>query len=179
MKRIIAALFAVALLGTTVENAHAIGVYGTWWNMNDANDDGFGFGIRQPIKIVPIFSIDTRAAYVNFSDGNVYPLEAVAIVSFGLVYGGVGVGYYIFDVDAAELVVPAGPSNVNADIKDSFGWHVLAGVNVGLSKLSVFGEVKWTQLEADYKNIDPNFNDVPTSLDAAGMGFNIGVLLGI
>jgi hypothetical protein len=170
MKRIILALFTVTLLGTAFQDARAIGAYASWWNMDALNDDGFGIGVRQPIKIVPIFSIDTRAAWVNFAeaDTKVFPLEAVGIVSLGLLYGGLGVGYYLFDV---------GDEVVN--IENSFGWHVLAGVNLGVSTFSVFGEVKWTELEADFKDIDPNLGNVPTSLDAAGVGFNVGVLLGI
>jgi len=169
MKRIIPALLAVALVGTTVQNAHALGAYATWWNIDETNDGGFGIGIRQPIKIVPVFSIDTRAAYVNFSDAdlNVFPLEAVGIVSLGLLYGGLGVGYYIFDTGG------------DVSFENSFGWHILAGVSVGVKPVTLFAEVKWTQLEADIKDVDIDPGNVPTSLDAAGFGFNVGVLFGL
>lgn len=167
MKRIIPALLAVALIGTTVQDARAIGAYVSWWNMDQANEDGFGGGLRMPIKILPILSIDTRASWVNFSDNdmNVFPLEAVGMVTLGLLYGGIGVGYYIFDADPT--------------IENSFGWHILAGVNIGLSAASVFGELKWTELEADFENIDVNLGNVPTSIDAAGMGLNVGVMFGL
>jgi hypothetical protein len=169
MKRIILALLAVALVGTTVQDARALGAYATWWNLDNSNDDGFGFGVRQPIKIVPIFSIDTRAAYVHFSDAdmNVFPLEVEGLVSLGLIYGGLGVGYYIFD------------SGTDVSFDNNFGWNVLAGVNFGVKAVSVFAEVKWTELEADIKDVDVNIGNVPTSIDAAGVGFNVGVLFGL
>jgi hypothetical protein len=169
MKRIVFALLAIALLGTSVQEARALGVYASWWNMDENNDDGFGVGVRQPVKIVPVFSIDTRAAYISFSDADmkVFPLEAVGVVSLGLLYAGLGVGYYIFD------------ANSDVDVENSFGWHVLGGVNLGLSAVSLFAEVKWTELEADIKDIDPSPGSVPSSIDAAGVGFNVGVLFGI
>ena len=37
MKRIIPALLAIALVGTTVQDARALGVYASWWNMDAAN----------------------------------------------------------------------------------------------------------------------------------------------
>jgi hypothetical protein len=148
MKRFILALFTVTLLGTSFHDARAIGAFVSWWNMDAANEDGFGGGLRQPIKIIPILSIDTRASWVNFSDSdvNVFPLEAVGIVSLGLLYGGLGVGYYIFDAD---------PS-----IENSFVPH-LAGV-AQLTGASVFGEVKWT-VSGDFENIDVNRQRRPAS----------------
>jgi hypothetical protein len=168
MKRFyIILLLVVAGLAAASPPAHALGVFASWWNMDEANEDGFGFGLRQKTSFTPLLAIDTRASWVGFSDAdlNVFPLEASGIVSLGLFYGGVGLGYYIFDSD-------------KADLENNFGWFLAAGIEIALAKVGVFGEVKWTQLEADFENIDPDVDDVPTSLNADGVGFNLGVTLG-
>ena len=170
MKRIcIIALLAMVTLGTAVPRAHALGVFASWWNMNDANEDGFGFGIRQKIKLAPIISLDTRASYINFNDSDlkVFPLEATGLVSLGLFYGGLGVGYYIFDVGGDEF-----------SIDNNFGWYLVGGVEIGAGPVGVFGEIKWTSLSADFSDVKPNL-DIPSSLDADGVGFNVGVTFGI
>ena len=169
MKRIILALLAFGLLTTATQNACALGAYATWWNMDETNDDGFGVGIRAPIKIAPTLSIDTRFAAVYFSDElKVFPLEAIGVVSLGRVYAGVGLGYYYLEVECGCLVH-----------KGNFGWNVLAGTTVGLKAVSFFGEVKWTELSADIEHANAPPDIVADSLDAAGVGFNLGVLFGI
>ena len=165
MKRLlIIALLAIVAMGTTAPNARAIGVMASWWNIDEADEDGFGFGLRQKTSFTPLFALDTRASWVGFDGLNVFPLEAAGEVSLGLFYGGIGLGYYIFDAD-------------NADLENSFGWFLVVGIEVALAKVGVFGEIKWTQLESDFENIDPNLGDVPTSLNADGIGFNVGVTL--
>lgn len=171
MKRIcIIALLAMVTLGTAVPRAHALGAFASWWNMDQENSDGFGFGIRQKIKLAPLFAIDTRASYINFNDAdvNVYPLEATGLVSLGLFYGGVGVGYYIFDSSADGY-----------SFDNNFGWYLSGGIEINAGPVGVFGEIKWTSLSADVKDVDPNLNNVPTSIDADGMGFLVGVMFGI
>jgi hypothetical protein len=167
MKRIcIIALLAVVALGAASPNAQALGVFASWWNMDEANEDGFGFGVRQKVSFTPLLAVDTRASWVSFSDAdlNVFPLEASGLVSLGLFYGGIGLGYYIFDSDGGDL-------------ENNFGWFLVGGIEIALAKVGVFGEVKWTQLETDFENIDPNLQNVPTSLNADGVGFNLGVTL--
>jgi hypothetical protein len=168
MKRFyVIALLVVVGLAAASPPAHALGVFASWWNMDESDEGGFGFGVRQKIPVVPVVSIDTRASYMVFSDADlkVYPLEAAGMVNLGLFYGGIGVGYYIFDAD-------------NADLENNFGWWVAGGVELGLAAVSLFGEVKWTEIEADYHDVDPNLGNVPTSIDAAGVGFNAGVMFG-
>jgi hypothetical protein len=169
MKRFcIFALAAMLALGALVPSAHAIGVMASWWNMDDASDDGFGVGLRSKTQIVPMVAIDTRVSWIKFSDPdvNVFPIEATGLLKLGMLYAGLGAGYYIFDADGADL-------------DNNFGWYVLGGVDVGLSSFSIFGEVKWTMLSTDIKDVDPNLGDVPTKLDADGIGINLGVMIGI
>jgi hypothetical protein len=169
MKRIIIVVFAALVLCSSFHSAHAFGVMASWWQMDESSQDGFGFGLRERIQIVPLIGIDTRASWLNFSDQNdlnVFPLEAAGVVTLGLFYGGIGFGYYIFDAEDVEL-------------DNAFGWFVLAGVDVGLGGFGVFGDIQWRDLSADVEDVDPNLSNVPTSLDAAGVGFNVGINFGL
>jgi hypothetical protein len=82
-----------------------------------------------------------------------------------VLYGELGAGYYIMDSDI--------------DIDNNWGWYVLAGVLVGRGTKGLFGEVKWTSLSADIHNVDVDLGDVPNTLDADGVGINVGVSFGI
>jgi hypothetical protein len=166
MKRVIAVLAVLVALVPAARDAHALGAYATWWHASD--EDGFGVGVRQSTPVTANVSIDTRAAYVNLSDSDtrIFPLEVVGIASLGSLYGGLGVGYYIFDTKQG-----------NAD--NSFGWHVLAGLQIALHHAGIFGEIKWTQLSTDIKGVDVNLKNVPHHIDADGVGFNAGIAFGI
>lgn len=170
MKKIcIAAMVTILALTALTPSAHAMGLMASWWNMDQSNDDGFGFGIVNKFNITPLFAFDTRASWIKFNDSktDVFPIEATAMVNIALVYGGVGVGYYIFNTDGA------------LSLDNNFGWYVLGGAHLGLGPVGVFGEIKWTSLSADVSGIDPSIKDVPTSLDADGIGFNLGVTFGL
>jgi len=169
MKRIcIAALVALVSLAAITPSAHALGVMASWWNLDEGDDDGFGFGLRSKTQIVPMVSIDTRVSWIKFSDAdlNVFPIEATGMVQLGMLYAGLGAGYYIFDAD-------------NADVDNNFGWYLVGGIDISVSTFGVFGEVKWTQLSADISGVNPDLEDVPTSLDADGIAFNVGVMFGV
>jgi hypothetical protein len=169
MKRFcVAAMVAVLALAAMAPSAHAIGIMASWWNMDEANEDGFGVGLRSKMQIIPLIAIDTRASWIKFSDAdlNVYPLEATGIVKLGMLYAGIGAGYYIFDAD-------------EGDLENNFGWYLVGGIDIGLGGFGVFGEVKWTMLSADIEGVDPDIDDVPTSLEADGIGFNLGVMFGL
>lgn len=164
----IIALAAMLSLGAIAPSAHAIGVMASWWNIDDANDDGFGLGLRSKTQIVPMFAFDTRASWIKFSDADlqVFPIEATGLLKLGMLYAGIGAGYYIFDAD-------------QGDLDNNFGWYLVGGIDIGVGSFGVFGEVKWTKLSTDIKDVDPDLGDVPTELDADGIGFNLGVMFGI
>jgi len=163
------AMVAVLGLSALAPSAQAMGVMASWWNMDKANDDGFGFGIVNRFNITPLFAFDTRASWIKFKDADtdIFPIEATAMVNIALVYGGVGVGYYIFNTSGS------------VSLDNDFGWYALAGAHLGVGPVGVFGELKWTSLSADIKGVDPSIKDVPTSLDADGIGFNVGVMFGL
>ncbi len=206
MKRLcIATLLAVSAILFFHPAAHAFGIMGCWWNIDEADSDGWGAGIRQEIPLLPWgregddddvrttvqgdsvvttepadddrdlnaedslvrLSLDTRASYFRFDDAdlNVIPLEVGALVGLGVLYGEIGGGYYIMDADY--------------DVQNNWGWYALAGVMLGKGTKGLFGEVKWTSLTSDIDNVDVDLGDVPTSIDAGGVGINVGVSFGI
>ena len=178
MKRLfVVAVLACTALALFAPHAHAFGIMGSWWNIKDTDSDGWGGGIRQEIPLIPgkhdaeeglvHLSLDTRASFLNFKDSdlNMFPLEVGALLGLGVLYGELGAGYYIMDSDV--------------DIDNNWGWYVLAGVLVGRGTKGLFGEVKWTSLSADIHNVDVDLGDVPNTLDADGVGINVGVSFGI
>lgn len=180
MKRLyVAVLFASLAMAAVAPRAHAFGIMGSWWKLNDSSEDGWGGGLRQQIPLIPPKSsdsedalvrlgLDTRASYFRFSDAdmNVIPLELGGMVQLGIIYAELGGGYYIFDANDFE-------------VDNNWGWYVLGGVNIGRGAKGLFAEVKWTSLTADLKNVDVDLGDVPTSLDADGVGINVGINFGI
>lgn len=170
MKKLcIAAMIAILGLSAMAPSAHAIGVMASWWQIDKTNDDGFGFGLQNKFNITPLFSFDTRASWIKFNDSktDVFPIEATGMVNIALLYAGLGVGYYIFNTDGA------------VSLDNNFGWYAVGGAHFGLGPVGVFGEIKYTKLSADFKGVDPNITDVPKSLDADGIGFNVGVSFGM
>jgi len=168
-KLFIAAMVAALGLSAMAPTAHAMGVMASWWKVDQTKDDGFGFGIQQKFNITPLFSFDTRASWIKFSDPktDVFPIEATGMVNIALFYVGVGVGYYVFNTDGA------------VSLDNNFGWYGVGGAHFGLGPVGVFGEIKYTSLSADASGIDPNIQKVPKNLDADGIGFNVGVTFGM
>ena len=126
------AMVAVLGLSALAPSAQAMGVMASWWNMDKANDDGFGFGIVNRFNITPLFAFDTRASWIKFKDADtdIFPIEATAMVNIALVYGGVGVGYYIFNTSGS------------VSLDNDFGWYALAGAHLGVGPVGVFGDAK-------------------------------------
>jgi hypothetical protein len=132
VKRTVIVLAAIITLIATVPNAHAIGVYGQWW---DAIGDGFGIGVKQAfLPKIPLVKLDGRVAWLNFSDAStdVVPFEVTGSIG-GLFYAGVGVGYY--------LVMPDQGDNDN-----QIGTSLQVGVEFAPVKLGGFAEARYTWL---------------------------------
>ena len=140
MKRIIISVAAIIAFMAVAPNAHAIGVYGQWYDSKSIGD-GFGIGIKQKVFGIPMVKIDARATWVNFSDFNtdVIPLEATANLG-GLIYGGVGIGYYIISPD-------------EGDADNQFGGTIQLGVEFAPVKIGGFAEIRYTWL-ADNSYLD-------------------------
>lgn len=135
--------------------------------------DGFGFGLREKISFTPVVGIEGRASWISFSNvtpqgsgvnppaddsADVIPLEAMGVVSLGLFYDAVGIGYYMFDAETVSL-------------SDEVGWFGLLGVELGLGPVRAFADVKWTQVETGEAG-------APQDFSADGLGVNVGVDFG-
>lgn len=162
MKKIVIAMLIAAVgVGMSTPNAHALGLYGIWWMPDKSDDDGWGVGVKDVKHFTPLLALDGRVSYVNFSspDAGIIPLEMTGMVSLGVWYGGVGIGYYFMTGDA--------------DLKSTVGYYALVGLELGLGGTSVFGEVKWQSLEPD---IDVS-NAGSVNLDA--LVIHVGATLGL
>ena len=163
MKRFfVAALLAAVCVGSSINPAHAIGVFGTWWQADDADDDALGVGVRMKKQLIPLVAMDARASWLNFggeTDINLFPIEATGMLKLGMLYAGLGVGYYIFD---------STPS-----VDNKFGWYVVGGIDIGLGGFGVFGEGKWTSLSTEAEDVDIG------DFEAGGWSVNLGVMFGV
>jgi hypothetical protein len=138
MKRIAALLAIAVVIATTAGTAHAVGLYGIYWNPKDG-DAGWGGGLKYESSLTPLVTLDGRISYITFPDDpgdlSIVPFEVTGCVKLGTLYGGIGVGYYTF----------GGDNHPDADI----GWYLLAGISILPGPVSVFGEYKWQNLDPD------------------------------
>jgi hypothetical protein len=161
---VLGAFFALCTLASATHAAQ--GIFGTWWNPKDTESNGYGLGFRSQVRVNPYISFDTRASFVKFKDDdlNVIPLEATVMMKLGMVYAGAGGGYYFFD------------SNKNVDLDNNWGWYALAGIDVPVWRVGLFGEAKWLELSTDGHFTSGAESGTTTNLKANGLGINIGVM---
>jgi hypothetical protein len=165
MKRaLIAALLAAAALAAIAPRAGAVGLFGIYWDIEDADQNGYGGGLKDTRVLTEALSLDGRVSYVDFEDSDlsVVPLETTLVGDLGLVYLGIGSGYYIFNGGGAP--------------DDHFGWYYLAGVEFPLSKVVIFGEVRWLKLNA---RIDQPEAGAPGSVDLDSRTYHAGISLNL
>ena len=159
-KVLVVAVIVAALLGLAAPGAYALGVYGIWWMPEDNNDDGWGVGIKDTRPVRRMFAIDTRLSYVSLSnpDAGIIPIEGTGLVRLGMLYGGIGAGYYFFIGDN--------------DLKSDFGWYFLAGITMLTGRTQIFGEVKWQSLLSDLDVVGGG------SLNLDALAIHAGVSMG-
>jgi hypothetical protein len=150
---VLTAVIAGVLICAPLAEA-ALGGYYSYWQGDDL-DSGNGVGGRATILHLAIVEVDARISVLRFDKPGVtaVPIELAGYASLGVFYGGLGVGYYIFD----EKIV------------DSGGTFVLLGAKVALMGFGFFAET-------NYRFIQPTVNNV--EIDASGVGASFGVLLG-
>lgn len=158
---ILLALVLVPLAFAAGDGAGGLGVFGSWW---DSQDYGalYGGGVRFGAEIFSGLALEARASYLVSEDRDdvvegrnvsteveLVPLEAAVTwtldVSDALKpYVGAGAGYYLKNVDwKADDVID------EADDKDSVGYFALAGLNVVLGNVVLFGEAKYNVVQND------------------------------
>jgi hypothetical protein len=164
ISKVLMMLVVVAgLLAVGAAPAKAIGAFVQWQDTKDMSS-GWGGGLNYNFLEVPLVSVDARVSYMYVGSKGIYdgvsmiPLEAVGKVKFGLFYGGVGLGYYIF-------------SGGNTTPKNSFGGSLIGGAGIQLFGLGGFAELRYLYLEPDNKD------DLGGKRDLSGFGAAVGVAL--
>ena len=156
-------VLALSLLGTAARDANAIGVYGIWWmpREDSVDADGWGIGLKEKRSLTPLFAIDGRISYITFSDldTNIIPIEFTGTIRLGMLYAGIGAGYYFLTGDS--------------NLEDSLNWYALAGIEVLPGPISFFGEIKWQFLEPDF---EAGGGSADLESLALHLGANIGIL---
>jgi outer membrane protein W len=159
------------------------GVFGTYWDSKDY-DELWGGGIRFGTEIFSGVGVEARASYLGtdlFGDDdvelNLIPLEAVVSWTLDVSeaikpYVGAGLGYYLKDVNWTS-------SDLGGDIqaKDSFGYFGLAGINVQLGGITLFGEAKYNLISED-DELDWRGSDVEEKYSLDGFSINAGLSFG-
>ncbi len=174
---VVGALAVVVGLGTAGHvKAEAIsmdiGVFGSYLDSSDLDDEAFGAGGKLKLELAEFFAIDVRGSYLEYDNTgiSVVPVEAAALLQIPLgalnLYGGVGAGYYFFDADRAEL-------------DDNFGFFPLAGLEVALGDIKLFGEVRWLMLSTDVDSAGDELEGIVDGdeADVDGIGVNIGLAI--
>lgn len=149
---------ALAIVMTTmVTPAHALAPFLQGQDSEDAGI-GYGLGLKHTfLGIVPIVGFDLRASWLHYGDEDklassfeMFPLEVAATAGFGILYGGLGAGYYVFSGDQTP--------------DSEIGGFVAGGASFGLGSLNAFAELRYLLLE-------------PGAADISGFGLNAGVTL--
>ena len=149
-----------------------LGVFGSYLDSSDIDDDAMGFGGKLKLELVEFFAVDLRGSYLEYDKSGIslIPAEAAALLQLPLgplkLYGGAGLGYYFFDAD-------------NADLDDNFGFFPLAGLEIALGDLKLFGEVRWLVLSTDVDSAGDEFEGIVEGdeADVDGVGVNIGLAI--
>jgi hypothetical protein len=154
MKRWIVLTMAVlVLISAAPRPAQSnLGIFATWWDGNDAGS-AFGGGAKYKIALIPIIGMDVRASYVKFDNEGLYaiPLEATGMLDFGMLYGGLAMGYYIWG------------GNDAASSSNRFGGSILGGISMGMGGIGVFGELRYTIVKTVLDDV----------VDVKADGFNV------
>ncbi|MBN1362987.1 MAG: outer membrane beta-barrel protein [Sedimentisphaerales bacterium] len=163
------AALAMAVGGCSHGRGVEMGVFGAGLDSRDLGE-GFGGGVKLELNPLDRISVDARVSYINFDDTDVevMPVEAAGLFNFPMLgerivpYAGAGVGYYHFDGNGA-------------DIDDEFGFFPLAGLEIGLQRLSILAEARWLFLQTDVDAAKAELANI-TKANIDSLGINIGVL---
>ena len=186
---VLSILVLVPLAFAAGDGAGGLGVFGSWW---DSQDYGalYGGGVRFGAEIFSGLALEARASYLVSEDRDdvvegrlvstemeLVPLEAAVTwtldVSDALKpYVGAGAGYYLKNVDwKADDVID------EADDKDSVGYFALAGLNVVLGNVVLFGEAKYTLVGTD-DDLEWRGADIEQRNSLDGFSWTVGLKLG-
>jgi len=172
-RKLIGSVFLVAVGIALGGCRHGTGIeLGAFGSSLKSDDLGQGYGGGAKLELNPIdwISIDGRASYIRFADTkvNMVPLEAAALLNFPMAgerivpYIGAGAGYYLFESDDANL-------------DNKVGFFPLAGLEIGLWRVSLLAEARWLFLQTDVESAKGELRNLREA-DVDGLGINLGVL---
>jgi opacity protein-like surface antigen len=146
-----------------------LGAFGSSLKSEDLGQ-GYGGGAKLELNPIDWISLDGRASYVRFADTriNMVPLEAAALLNFSMAgerivpYVGAGVGYYLFEAEGSDL-------------DNKVGFFPLAGLEIGLWRVSFLAEVRWLFLQTDVESTRGELRNLREA-EVDGLGINLGVL---
>lgn len=179
MKKVMVVVLLVLL---AVSSAHAgIGAFVTWWDSKDY-DTLYGVGGRIGMEVFSGIGIEGRVAYLTADDDHidldVVPFEALVRwrwqVSEAISpYIGAGVGYYLKNMDWK------GSHDLDVRIKDHscVGYFALAGLEVEVGPVSIFGEAKYSLVDED-DELTWRGTDVKEKYSLDGFSVNLGLKFG-
>jgi outer membrane protein W len=146
--------------------------FGTYYDPGSAGE-AWGGGAMLKLAIIDYVAVDARVSYLDIdrADGALIPLEAAATFQLPLFnkrlipYAGVGVGYYLFEVDQVR-------------IDDDWGVFPLAGISLFFGEESSFGlfaEVRYLFLGSDIESAADSALSSLNGDDVDGVAINVGV----
>ena len=163
MKKWIASFALVLFVLPSVYASGGIGAFGSWW---DSKDYGalYGGGGRLGFEIFSGVALEARVSYLTSESQDdviegrnvsteleLVPLEALVTWTLDVSeaikpYIGAGAGYYLKNVDWKSIA-----SDVidDAEEKDSVGYFALAGLDIELGSVILFGEAKYNIVQDD------------------------------
>lgn len=161
-----AVIAAVVLVSVGTAQAE-LSVYAEHMDGDDMGK-GYGLGLRTGLSLMEILDLGLRAGYYEFDTGDTIMVPVEATLTAGIpfmlarVYGGLGIGYYMF------------PSGL--DLSDEFGFFPLVGTSLDIGSLGFFLEARWLVLEAD---LDSAADALPntTTADIDSVGISLGMTL--
>ena len=185
------ALFAAILaLASAGASAGGFGLYGSYWDIEDADDAGVGGGLKLQADLSEDgvvgfeFRLSGSTGYGGdgvFKDAYTAPIEANLTLGMplgdkGKIYIGAGGGYYVMPEFESKVVMG---SSLEPDIDpdDSFGYFAVAGIELMFSEtFGIFVEAKYTMVEVDKVKIDDVEQDMGDDNEFKGFGANAGLL---
>jgi len=143
----------------------SVGGFGTYLDTDDY-DEAWGGGLRLKYDLVEYVALDFRGSMVRLQpfSANMFPLEANLLLQVPLgravlPYGGMGIGYYLFDGGDYEL-------------EHSLGYGPVAGLEIRLgASVALFGEARWLFLEPDISN-----SSTLDKISLDSFGVNAGIM---
>ena len=171
MKRILTCLAVVLLAGTVSAQAGTFGVFGSYWDSDEADTAagvgavvGFNFASRITLEFRGTYFEDfTADEFATTFDVSVIPIDAG--IHFDILpdktvnpYVGGGVTYYLLDTDLGE-------------IDDEAGYYVEAGLDFGGENIRFFVEALYRQAEGTVES-----GGTDADIDFTGITGNAGVI---